>query len=379
MLAIEARARLGALELDVELRVAAGECLALAGPSGAGKTSVLRVAAGLLRPDRGRVTCGERTWLDTSAGGELPPERRRCGYVFQDYALFPYLRAWENVAYGLNLDHGSRGHRRSERRSQALAALERFGVAGRADAYPRALSGGERQRVALARALAPRPQALLLDEPLAALDATTRASASRELATVLREAGAPAILVTHDFAEAALLGDRVGILDAGRLVQQGTASELAARPESAFVADLTGAVVLTGTAGAGPDGLTRVELDGGGSVASVDPAEGPVAASVHPWEIALEPREGARVAPEAHAVPKAAAARGRDSLSSAQNRLSVEVISISQIGSRVRVGLAAPQPLTAEVTAAAVRELGLAPGTHAIAAWKATATRLIDR
>lgn len=385
MLGIEARARLGALELDVELRVAAGECLALAGPSGAGKTSVLRVAAGLLRPDRGRVTCGGRTWLDTSTGVELPPERRRCGYVFQDYALFPHLRAWENVAYGL------RGHRRSERRSQALAALERFGVAGRADAYPRALSGGERQRVALARALAPRPQALLLDEPLAALDATTRASASRELAAVLREAGAPAILVTHDFAEAALLGDRVGILDAGRVVQQGAASELAASPGSAFVADLTGAVVLTGTARAGADGLTRVALDGGGSVASVDHAEGPVAASVHPWEIALEPREGAHAALEAHAAPqahvapevpaepKAAATPGTGRHSSAQNRLSVEVISISQIGSRVRVGLAAPQPLTAEVTAAAVRELGLAPGTHAIAAWKATATRLIDR
>lgn len=381
MLAIEARARLGALELDVELRVAAGECLALAGPSGAGKTSVLRVAAGLLRPDRGRVTCGGRTWLDTSTGVELPPERRRCGYVFQDYALFPHLRAWENVAYGL------RGHRRSERRSQALAALERFGVAGRADAYPRALSGGERQRVALARALAPRPQALLLDEPLAALDATTRASASRELAAVLREAGAPAILVTHDFAEAALLGDRVGILDAGRVVQQGAASELAANPGSAFVADLTGAVVLTGTARAGADGLTRVALDGGGSVTSVDCAEGPVAASVHPWEIALEPRAapgvhaapGADAAPGAHAVPRAGATPGEGRHSSAQNRLSVEVISISQIGSRVRVGLAAPQPLTAEVTAAAVRELGLAPGTHAIAAWKATATRLIDR
>ena len=122
MLRVEAQTRLGALALDVALEVAPGECLALAGPSGAGKTSVLRVAAGLLRPERGRVLAGEDTWLDTTRGLNVPPERRRCGYVFQEYALFPHLTAWQNVAYPL------RGVSRRERRERALGLLERFGL-----------------------------------------------------------------------------------------------------------------------------------------------------------------------------------------------------------------------------------------------------------
>ena len=145
MLSVTAETELGELRLDVALEVAAGECLALAGPSGAGKSSVLRIAAGLLRPRAGRVACGERVWLDRAAGVDLPPEQRRCGYVFQDYALFPNLSAWQNVGYGLP---------RRGRRERALELLERFGLADRADARPRTLSGGERQRVALARALA---------------------------------------------------------------------------------------------------------------------------------------------------------------------------------------------------------------------------------
>ena len=200
---------------------------------------------------------------------DLPPERRRCGYVFQEYALFPHLSAWQNVAYPL------RGVPRGERRERALELLDRFGMAALAEARPRTLSGGERQRVALARALARRPGVLLLDEPLTALDARTRAGAARELGAVLREVEVPALLVTHDFAEAAQLGDRVGVIDAGRVIQEGTPSELAAEPTSAFVADFTGAVVLTGTARGGADGLTHVELDGGGAVASTDRAAGP--------------------------------------------------------------------------------------------------------
>jgi molybdate transport system ATP-binding protein len=354
VLRVEAKARLGALTLDVALACPAGECLALAGPSGAGKTSVLRVVAGLLAPEHGRVRCGEEVWLDTAAGIDVAPERRRCGYVFQEHALFPHLSAWRNVAYPL------RDLSRRERRARAHDLLERFGVGALADARPRTLSGGERQRVAVARALARRPAALLLDEPLSALDARTRAAATRELAAVLRDAGVPALLVTHDFAEAALLGDRVGVVDAGRVVQLGTAAELAASPASAFVADFTGAVVLTGTARAAADGLTRVALDGGGEVTSTGAAHGPVAVGVHPWEIALAP---------------AGAAPG----DSAQNRVAVEVVSLTAVGNRVRVGLAAPQPLSAEITEASARRLGLAPGVRAVATWKATSTRLLAR
>src|SRR5918999_789395 len=218
MLRFAAEARLGDLELDVALEVAPGECLALAGPSGAGKSSVLRVAAGLLCPRAGTVTCAARTWLDTARGIELPPEDRRCGYVFQDYALFPHLSAWQNVGYGLP---------RAGRRERAHELLERFGLAHRADARPRTLSGGERQRVALARALARRPDALLLDEPLSALDTRTRAGAARTLKEMLAEARVPAVLVTHQFAEARELGDPGGGVDRGRIVQEGSPSELA--------------------------------------------------------------------------------------------------------------------------------------------------------
>ncbi len=353
MLRAEARTPLGALALDVALEVPAGGCLALAGPSGAGKTSVLRVVAGLLRPREGTVRCGGALWLDTARGVDLPPERRRCGYVFQDYALFGHLRAWQNVAYGL------RGLPRAARRARAHELLERFGAGHLAAARPRTLSGGERLRVALARALARRPAAILLDEPLSALDARTRARAGRELVAILREAAVPSVVVTHDFTEAALLADRVSVVDAGRIAQHGTPAELAAEPATAFVADFTGAVVLTGAARAGGDGLTLVDLDGGGTVASTQWARGPVAVSVFPWEIALGPPD-------------------RPDPSSAQNHLAAEVLTITTVGSRVRVGLAGPQPFSAEITEPAARALGLHPGAPVTATWKAAATRLLQ-
>lgn len=354
MLRAELRTRREGFALDVALAVAPGETLALAGPSGAGKTTLLRLIAGLARPDEGRVTCGEEVWLDTDRGVDRPPEARRCGYLFQDYALFGHLTAAGNVAYGL------RGLGRSERRERARAGLRRFGIEALADRRPAALSGGERQRVALARALAPAPAALLLDEPLSALDARSRAAAARALAAVLAQAAVPTVLVTHDFAEAAQLGDRVAVVDQGRVVQTGRPEELAARPASAFVADFAGAVVLTGTARPGADGLTRVELDGGGAIVSADGGEGPVAASVFPWEITLAP----------------AGAAPRDS---ARNHLEAEIVSVTTIGGRARVGLAAPQPLVAEVTEASVQRLGLVPGARVVAAWKAAATRLVPR
>jgi molybdate transport system ATP-binding protein len=352
LLRVEARHALGDLPLDVELRVEPGECLALAGPSGAGKTSILRVAAGLLRPERGLVEANGETWLDTERGIDVPAERRRCGYVFQHFALFPHLSAWQNVAYPL------RQLPRADRRAQALALLDRFGLADRADARPPTLSGGERQRVAVARALARDPDVLLLDEPLSALDARTRAAAARELGGVLGASDAPTVLVTHDFAEAAQLGDRVGIVDQGRVVQLGTASDLAAAPRSAFVADFTGAVVLTGIARSGDDGLTHVELDGGGTVTTTEHGHGAVAVSIYPWEISIEPP-------------------GDIAHGSAQNRIPVEVLSITTVGSRVRLGLAGPQPLVAEITQTSAERLELHAGAKVNATWKAAATRLV--
>jgi molybdenum ABC transporter ATP-binding protein len=352
VLRVEARTALGGFDLEAALEVPAGSCLALAGPSGAGKSTLLRIVAGLLRPQHGRVSCGDDVWLDTATGRQLAPERRGCGYVFQDYALFGHMAVWQNVAYGLH------GTARRERRGRAERLLERFGIARLADERPRTLSGGERQRVALARALATQPRVLLLDEPLSALDARTRASASRELAGVLRETGVPALLVTHDFTEAAVLGDRVAVIDGGRIVQEGTAGELAAAPGSAFVADFTGAVVLTGVARSGLGEVTVVDLDGGGVATSTDRRTGPVALSIHPWEISLEPA-------------------GTRSPGSAQNHVEADVVTVTHVGNRVRVGLTTPQPLVAEITGAAQDGLDLVPGLRVTACWKATATRLV--
>jgi len=249
---------------------------------------------------------------------------------------------------------------RAERRERAHDLLERFDLAERAGARVANLSGGERQRVALARALARRPEALLLDEPLSALDTRTRARSGRELAGLLSEAGVPVIIVTHDFEEAATLADRIAVMDEGKVVQTGKATELTARPASAFVADLTGAVVLTGVASGRPDGLTRVKLDGGGEVTSTDVATGPVAMSVHPWEITLEPP-------------------GPPGDGSARNRLLTTVASVTPVANRVRVGLLGAQALTAELTPGAARDLGLEPGAQAVAVFKATATRVVSR
>lgn len=343
----------GPLRLRAALSVASGERLALVGPSGAGKSTLLRALAGLIRPDRGRIEVDGETWLDTAARTELPAERRRVGLVFQEYALFPRMPAWRNVAYGI------RGAGRTGRRRRAHEQLAALGLADRADARPAELSGGERQRVALARALASDPRLMLLDEPLAALDATTRASASAVLAEALTAGGRPTVIVTHDFAEAARLADRIAVLDDGEIVQQGTAAELAGRPASAFVADLAGAVVLRGVASAAAGGLTAVALDGGGLVLSTDAATGPVVASIFPWEIELHDPSG-----------------GRDGGDSALNRLAAEVTAISEFGNRARVALALPQPAVAEVTSASVARLGLALGSRVELSWKATATRL---
>jgi molybdate transport system ATP-binding protein len=355
MSALEVRAReqLRDLEVEIELRVDERSCVAIVGPSGAGKSTVLRIIAGLRHPDRGRVAVDGVTWLDSDRGIDLPPEERTCGFMFQEYALFPHLSAWRNVAFGIP-------GRAEERRHRALELLGRFGVDSLADARPGSISGGERQRVALARALARDPGVLLLDEPLSALDTRTRASAGRELLTALRGAQVPAIVVTHDFAEAALLAEEICVMDTGRIVQRGSAAELSARPASAFVADFAGSVVLNGTARSEGHGLTRIELDGGGLLHSTDTVEGPVAASVFPWEIGLEPADA-----EPHG--------------SALNRLAVEVVSVTEVGNRVRVGLAAPQPLVAEVTAASTHSLGLRRGLRVDATWKATATRLVPR
>ena len=326
----------------LELALTVGtETVALVGPSGAGKSSVLRAVAGLLRPERGSVTLGKHTWLDRKRGIDLPPERRRVGLVFQEYALFPHLDVCGNVAFG------------ARDRRAVPELLERLRIADLAHARVTELSGGERQRVALARALAREPDVLLLDEPLSALDAYTRRAVRAELHEFLRELRMPTLLVTHDFEDAATLADRVGVLVDGRVLQLGSPQELVGSPSDPFVASFTGANLLQGVASPGRDGLTEITLDGGGAVWTTDQGSGRVAVAVYPWEVSLS-----RDLPNDSAV----------------NHVRAPVSSIVSLGNRVRVRVG---PLTAEVTASSVTRLGLDEGDVVIASFKATGTRLL--
>jgi molybdate transport system ATP-binding protein len=329
---------LRAFELDVDLSIGP-ETVALVGPSGAGKTTVLRAIAGLRTPDRGRVALGERAWYDSAARIDLPPEQRSVGLVFQEYALFPHLSVRANVAFG--------GTARVD------DLLERFHIAPLAQAKPGTLSGGERQRVALARALARDPAVLLLDEPLSALDAHTRGVVRDELQDLLRQLALPTLLVTHDFGDAAALADRIGVVIAGRLRQVGTARELIDHPADVFVVSLTGGNLLLGNARPRAGGGSEVVLDGGDVVRSGERASGRVAVAVYPWEITLRPGD----------VPQ-----------DATNEIVAPVASLTPAGGRMRVRLG---PLTAECSTGDVERLGLHRGDPVTACFSPAAARLV--
>ena len=220
--------------LDLELRCAPGRVLALVGALGAGKSTALRCVAGLHRPEHGLVRCAGQTWLDTAAGVDRPPYRRAAGLVFQDYALFPHMTALANVEAAM----GHLPRRERAKRARGLLALARLDdLDGR---RPAELSGGQQQRVALARALARDPAVLLLDEPFSAVDRPTRRALQADLAELRRQLAIPVVLVTHDLDDTLLLADEVAVLDAGRVLQQGTPAEVARYPAGPRVAWLLG-------------------------------------------------------------------------------------------------------------------------------------------
>jgi molybdate transport system ATP-binding protein len=337
-LAADFRLALRSFELSLALEVE--RTVALVGPSGAGKSSVLRVIAGLARPEVGRVDLGGEVWVDVERRVFRSPEERRVGLVFQEYALFPHLSVRQNVAYG--------------GKGRADELLERFGISHLAATRPGELSGGERQRVALARALAREPGVLLLDEPLAALDAHTKAAVRVELEELLRGLDLPTLIVTHDYEDAVALADTVGVLVEGHLRQLGSPAELVARPADPFVASFTGANLLRGHAERLEDGLTSVRLESGEVVYSTDPARGRVGVVVYPWDVVV--------------------GRAQVEDGSALNLLGGEIASVTRIGNRVRVRVG---PLTAEVTAASAERLELVRGGTAFVSFKATGTRLV--
>jgi len=306
----------------LSLDIAPGELVALLGPSGCGKTTALRALGGLDDVDAGRIL------VDGKDMTRVPANKRNMGIVFQAYSLFPNMTAGDNVAYGLRL----RGQGREERRNRASEVLDLVGLGGYANRYPHQMSGGQQQRVALARALAIEPQVLLLDEPLSALDAKVRRQLREEIRRIQIAVGTTTLFVTHDQEEALALGDRVGVMSAGRLEQIAAPAELYDRPATAFVAEFVGLTNrLKGVAG---DGIvevlgTRVPLLAGSA------GPGPVTALVRPEAVRIAPEDGA----PAH------------------------VLAVSFLGSlgRVQVGLPDGSLVVAQVPATDVVQL--APGT----------------
>ncbi|MDR7279794.1 ABC transporter ATP-binding protein [Catenuloplanes atrovinosus] len=327
----------GTFRLDIALRIAPGEVVALLGPNGAGKTTALRALAGLQPLTGGHVR------LDDEDLSAVPPEDRPIGVVFQDYLLFPHLSALDNVAFGPR----RHGVRRREARATALDWLTRVGLADQAAKRPRQLSGGQAQRVALARALAVRPRLLLLDEPLAALDARTRLETRAELQRHLSAHPGATLLVTHDPLDALVLADRLVIVEGGRVVQEGDAATVTARPRTDYVARLVGLNLYRGRAtgyDVALDNLTlRVD----------DPLDGEVFVAFRPSSVAL------------HAERPAGSPR---------NIWAATIAGIQRHGDNLRIELAGPLAAAADVTPAAAAQLDLAPGRTVWAAVKATET-----
>ena len=329
--------------LDARVQARPGEVVALLGPNGAGKTTLLRAVCGLLRVDRGRITLDGEVLDDPAQDRLVEPEQRRIGVVFQDHRLFPHLPVLDNVAFGLR----SGGARRGDARREAARWLTRLGIGALASRKPAALSGGQAQRVALARALAFGPRALLLDEPLAALDVQTRAEVQGELREHLAAYDGPTLLVTHDPIEALLLAGRIVVLEGGRVVQEGSPAEITARPATPYVARLVGMNLFAGSARAGV-----VALDGGGEIAAPDAPDGRVLVTLRPSAFTVH-------VAEPHA-------------SSARIRWPGTVSSLVPLADRIRLTVPAPRPVLVDVTASAVAELDLAPGRAVWLTAKAT-------
>lgn len=336
----------GTLALDVTLTLAEGETLALLGPNGAGKSSVLRILAGLHNIDRGHVKLADQL-VDGGAGSRfVPPEERNVGVVFQDHLLFPHLRVVDNVAFGLI----SKGVKQKLARSVAAHWLERIGMADYRNRRPSELSGGQAQRVALARALAIKPQLLLLDEPLAAADASARLDLRRTLQAQLSSFGGSCVLVAHDIGDALALADRIAVLEHGRVVQTGTVAQLGHKPASRYVADLIGLNCFRGTCAG-----NVLTVKNGATVIIGGHHDGPAIVTVHPRAVALFRERPA---------------------GSPRNVWRANIVSIERALDCVRVQLGGDLPIVAEVTDSAVQDLGLAQGGVVWAAIKATEFRV---
>ncbi|MFO0705504.1 MAG: ABC transporter ATP-binding protein [Nitrospira sp.] len=339
----------------IQYPVDASTVLILFGPSGSGKTTVLRSVAGLEWPEHGVIRFLSRTWLDTAARIAAPPQERHIGYMAQDYALFPNYTVAGNIAYGLGelSPH--------ERAARVAEVVDLFHLKGLEQAKPRELSGGQQQRVALARAVAPRPQLLLLDEPLSALDVPTRSQLRGELRGLLKQLALPSIIVTHDWAEALTLGDIMAVVSDGRVLQVGPPQEVFSRPSNADVARVVGVeTVVQGTVTGVQDGLATI-LVGDRVLTGVADAsmETEVFVCLRAEDVTLEPCGSGPT--------------------SARNHVPGVVTSIASLGALARVTINCGFPLTAVITRSALTELGLAIGASVRASFKAGSVHVIAR
>jgi molybdate transport system ATP-binding protein len=353
---LEARIRRHVVDADLSLDDSALVTV-LFGPSGSGKTTLLRCLAGLDPLDSGHVAFRGSPWNDGTRV-VVAPRDRRIGYLFQDHALFPHLDIEANVAYGL--------HRmpRAERRAAVADALAAAHASHLVDRTVPQLSGGEAQRVALARALAPRPDLLLLDEPLSALDSATRIALRAELRQVLVEQGIPTLVVTHDRAEALTLGDRIAIVIDGRIRQMGAPAEVFDRPHDPQVATVLGVeTAVPGTVVAMADGIARVAVDDTTISATADPAAG------------IVPGSAVLVCIRAEDVSIQLA--NTSAIASQRNQVDVAIKTITAEGPLVRVDLDGAMRLTSYITRPALDDLELAIGARVVAVFKSQAVHLI--
>jgi len=345
--------RLGEFDLDVELHMENAETLVLVGENGAGKTTILNLLAGILHPDRGRIVLDGVVYFDSGLGVVVPAHARSVGYVFQDYALFPHLSVLDNIAFGLRAQ-GIHGAALTERVQPILDQLDL--AIWRSERVTR-LSGGQRQRVALARALVLQPRLLLLDEPLSALDPQTRREVRTELRRTLATLSCVTLVVTHSPLEALVFGERIAVVEHGRIVQAGSRQDLLRQPRSPYVAELMGLNFFQGTVvRRDASGLAEVETDGG-RLRIVDAGDDEVLIAVAPQEITLHLTLPSGTAQNIFRGPI------------------VQLVAEPPFGERVRVLLGTTPPLVAEITARAVDALDLREGLPVYASFKATAAR----
>jgi molybdate transport system ATP-binding protein len=345
MLDADIRLRLERLTLDAQLTVQAGEVVAVLGPNGSGKSTVLRALAGLLKLAGGRVRLDGETLEEPARRVRVAAEKRPVALMFQDYLLFPHMSAVENVEFGLR----ARGMDKAQARAKASAALDRLGLAQAALARPGDMSGGQQQRVAMARALVTEPRLLLLDEPLAALDASTKTDVRRHLRGVLRGSDAANMFVTHDMLDAVALADRMVVMENGGIVQSGPPTEVTARPRSAYVADLVGVNLFRGKVRD-----ARLEIDGGGELLIAPQQPESALAVVQPAAVTVHRNRPGPPAP------------------AGQNVWPGVIGAVDLLGDRVRVRIEGSPPITAEVPPAAVEELRLDDGGQVWAAVSAS-------